>query len=127
MKYIKLFENFDSINPELVKALKKIVFSYKSELLGENAHPSEDFGDGKVLMKLIGTLIKAGNHDNRICSILREYALLCEEDSEGSIVHIPEYISDDDCNYIADFLGLERLDYYSDWTNEEEDTWDTDW
>jgi hypothetical protein len=124
MKYIKLFENFGAVNPELEKVLKTIVSSYKEERLGNIVHPSEDFGDGSFLMKLIGTLIKAGNHDNRICGILRDYAMLCGEEAEGDSVHVSEYIDDSDCDYIADFLGCERLNFDEDWTDEEEAIWD---
>ena len=108
MKFIKLFENFSDVNSELNSVLKKITSSYEKDLSGGTVHPSEDFDDGSSLMQLIGTLIKGGEHDNRICSILRHYAMLCKAESNGGAEHLSDYIDDDDYEYINNFLGIEK-------------------
>lgn len=119
LKYVKLFENFgNEISPELISALKTICTCYKSECGGSTEHLSEYFGEGDVLLRLSQT-----TDDIRIKNILSNVADLCQEECEGSAENIIEWISDDDCDYIANVLGLKPLDYEGDWTSEEEEIW----
>lgn len=119
MRYIKLFENFgNEVDPKLRRALIIICVNYKSECLGSTVHLSEDFGEGGSLLRYAEM-----TDDNRIKSILSSVAELCQYECEGSAEHITEYVSDEDCDYISNFLGLDPLDYEGDWTAEEESNW----
>lgn len=118
MKYIKLFENFNSLDPRLVKFLKIIVTCYKTEVLGSTEHISEYFGEGDSLRSLSQSC-----GDERIASILNRVADASMEECGGSSVYLIETIGDSDCDYIAQFLGLPSLSYEEDWTREEEDNW----
>lgn len=99
MKYIKLFENF-GISAQLTNALRTIVDHYKEEDEGAIVHPSEDFGEGEILIELSNE-----TNDDRISSILKDYAKLCEYECDGSAEHVCDWINDDDCDYIEQFLG----------------------
>lgn len=121
LKYMKLFENFGAeLDPKLIKALKDICTCYKSECMGNTEHLSEYFDNGDILLTLSQT-----TDDSRIKNILSSVAEYCELECEGSAEIILEWITDDDCDYIAKFLGLEPLDYEGDWTKEEEDSWES--
>lgn len=87
---------------------------------GSAEHLSEYFDNGDILLTLSQT-----TDDSRIKNILSSVAEYCELESEGSAEIILEWITDDDCDYIAKFLGLEPLDYEGDWTKEEEDSWES--
>ena len=122
MKYIKLFESFESFNDsdtELNKTLMEICCMYKDEVLGSIVHPCESFDDGTSLKELASK-----TDDSRIKSILNNIAQLSYYDFEGHAESIFDYMQDEDCDYIANFLGLAPLNYEEDWTDEEEDTWD---
>lgn len=123
MKYVKTFELFQNIDPqmELEKTLKHICTMVKQEIGGSTEHPSEYFGEGNELEDLADK-----TDDARIKSILDSVAKCCLEECEGGSVNILEFVSDDDCHYIADFLGLPRLNLEQEWTEEEENTW-YDW
>ena len=119
MKKLKTFENFNqNINPELIKALKRICCMYKNECMSSVEHPCEYFGDGSYLLELSETC-----EDEKISRILEEIAEYSKLDDEGSSEAIFDYIGDEDCDYIAQFLGLPPLDYEGDWTDEDEDNW----
>ena len=121
MKYIKLFESFESFNDsdtELNKTLMEICCMYKDEVLGSIVHPCESFDDGTSLKELASK-----TDDSRIKSILNNIAQLSYYDCEGHAESIFDYMQDEDCDYIANFLGLAPLNYEEDWTDEEEDTW----
>lgn len=118
MKYIKLFESFSDLDPELKKALKEICCMYKDEVLGSIVHPCESFDDGSSLKELASK-----TDDSRIKSILGNIAQLSKFDCEGDAESIFDYMQDEDCDYIAKFLGLAPLNLEEDWTDEEEDTW----
>lgn len=119
LNYIKLFENFQSeVEPRLKNALKIIVSTYKNECLGGAEHISEEFGEGDILKEYTKL-----TSDDKIQSILNNMANCCSDEFEGSAEHLCDWIDDDDCDYIADFIGLERLDYESDWTEQEEEDW----
>lgn len=122
MKHIKLFENFEgTIDPRLEKALKNICMLVKDDILGSIEHPSEYFGDGDVLLSIANTV-----SDNRIKDILIRAAECSESDYQGSIEHISEWIGDDDCDYIADFLGIPRLNLEDEWTDDENSVYYTE-
>ena len=120
LKHVKLFENFNNIKrlitPELKKNLMEICCMYKNEVLGSAEHPSEYWGSGESLKRLV-------TQDEKIKSILNRMADYSKYDMEGSAENISDYISDEDCDYIAEFLDLPPLNYEEDWTVEEEDTW----
>ena len=59
----------------------------------------------------------------KIASILNKISECCEMEVEGESVHISDYISDDDCNYISDMLALPRLNFDAEWTEEEENSY----
>lgn len=119
MKYIKLFENFENeIDPKLKRALTIICVNYKEECLGGAVHLSEEFDEGQSLLRYAEM-----TDDSRIKSILSKVAELCQSECEGNAEHIVEYISDEDCDYIANFLGISPLKYEEDWTEEEEMNW----
>lgn len=122
MKYIKTFENFNSIDPNLVKSLKTIVTSFKTEMLGSTVHLSEEFGEGYELKDLAEYC-----GDEKIASILNRVAKISLEECEGSAVNILEIVNEEDCDYIAQFLGLQPLNYEELWTQEEEKTWYSDY
>lgn len=112
-KHIKLFENFQEMDPKLVKTLKTIANIYKSEFMGSTEHTSEYFGDGDSLKKLVSL-----TSDEKIKRILNKTAECCKEECEGSAEHIGEWLYHDDYDYIADLLDLPSID-------DEED--DLDW
>ena len=118
MKYVKTFENFNSLDPSLVKSLKTIATSFKTEVLGSTVHLSEEFGEGYELKDLSQSC-----GDEKIASILNRVADASLEECEGSSVNILEVVNEEDCDYIAQFLGLQPLAYEKDWTQEEEKTW----
>jgi hypothetical protein len=122
MKYIKTFENFNSLDPNLVKSLKTIVTSFKTEMLGSTVHLSEEFGEGYELKDLAEYC-----GDEKIASILNRVAKISLEECEGSAVNILEIVDEEDCDYIAQFLGLQPLNYEELWTQEEEKTWYSDY
>lgn len=101
---------------KLASTLKLICQLYKNESLGSAEHPAEYFGDGSYLLSI-------KTQDKRISQILKSIAQYSELDAEGSAEHIFDYMQDEDCHYIADFLGLPKLDLNNDWTEEEEQVW----
>lgn len=116
---LKTFENFGSNqDPKLVSAIKRICTMYKSECQGSSEHPCEYFGDGSYLKELSKTC-----SDENISDILNRMADYSRYDDEGSSEAIFDYITDDDCDYIAKFLNLPALDYEGEWTDDEEDNW----
>lgn len=117
MKYIKLFENFGN-EIDLKKYLTIICVNYKEECLGSIVHLSEEFGEGQSLLRYAEM-----TDDSRIKSILSKVAELCQSECEGNTEHIGEYVSDEDCDYIAQFLSVYPLRYEEDWTKEEEINW----
>lgn len=126
MKYIKLFENFDSIYPKLHSTLIIICRLYKNEILGDRVHVSESF-DGQSISELAKETLQLNQeYSEKIASILSKISECCEMEVEGELVHISEFISDDDCNYISDMLALPRLDFYDEWTEEEKNYYDQD-
>jgi hypothetical protein len=118
MKYVKTFENFNPLDPNLVKSLKTIVTSFKTEMLGSTVHLSEEFEEGDELRRLAQSC-----DDQKIASILEIVADACFDECEGSTVNILEIIDEEDCDYIAQFLGLDPLAYEELWTQEEEKNW----
>lgn len=120
MKYIKLFESFNDLDPVLKKNLKEICCMYKDEVLGSIVHYSDTWDDGTTLKELASK-----TDDSRIKSILFSIAKLSKFDYEGHAESIFDYLQDEDCDYIANFLGLAPLNLEEDWTDEEEDTWST--
>ena len=120
MKYIKLFESFNDLDPVLKKNLKEICCMYKDEVLGSIVHYSDTWDDGTTLKELASK-----TDDSRIKSILFSIAKLSKFDYEGHAESIFDYLQDEDCDYIAKFLGLAPLNLEEDWTDEEEDTWST--
>jgi hypothetical protein len=118
LKHVKLFENFNNIDPKLKKTLMLICSMYKNEVLGSTEHPCEYWGDGEPLRELASK-----TDDTTIKSILDRMADYSQYDDEGDMENIFDYLQDADCDYIAEFLGLTPLSYEEDWTDEEEDTW----
>lgn len=106
MKHMKQFENFQT-DDKMSTCLKRIIYLCKEEVLGAIEHASEYFGDGNFLRQL-------EVNDMRIKNILNKVANLCEDEIDGSAEHISEIVSKGDCDYIADFLGIERIDFDSD-------------
>lgn len=100
---IKLFEEFGK-NSRLDGALKTICSLYEEECEGGAIHPSEDFDDGSELKELANDV-----EDSRIKSILNNMAECCLAECEGSAEHLCDWINDDDCNYICDYLGIDRI------------------
>ncbi len=100
MKYLKKFNEMSS-DSELSRALLTIIDLYKSECNGDSIHPSEDFNEGDELLALANTI-----QDKRIKSILSSMAELCKAECDGSAEHMCDYINDDDCDYISNFLGI---------------------
>ncbi len=127
MKYIKLFESF-TVYEEfgtnyvwsqwLKKTLMEICCMYKDEVLGSIVHYSDTWDDGTTLKELAKE-----TDDSKIKSILVSMAELSHLDYEGHAESIFDYLQDEDCDYIAKFLGLAPLKYEEDWTDEEENTW----
>jgi hypothetical protein len=121
MKYIKLFESF-TVYEEfgtnyvwsqwLKGTLMEICCMYKDEVLGRRRWHSDTW-DGTTLKELAKE-----TDDSKIKSILVSMADYKDVES------IFDYLKDEDCDYIAEFLGLAPLKYEEDWTDEEEDTWD---
>lgn len=109
MKNIKLFEEFgESSFPDLNSTLKTICDLYEEECNGVTIHPSEYFDDGDELRELVngkgGWYIK----DKRIKSILNNIADCCLAECDGSAEHLCDWMSDDDCNYICDYIQIDR-------------------
>ena len=104
MKNIKLFEEFAQ-DSNLKKALETICDLYVEECEGGAVHPSEDFGEGDELKELANEV-----QDDRIKSILNNMAECCLAECEGSAEHLCDWINDEDCNYICDYLGIDRKD-----------------
>lgn len=96
--------------------LKRIAVLFKEEYLGNIEHPSEYWGNGEGLKEL-------KTDDPKIKEILYKISEYSYRDYKGEGVSIFEYINGEQCNYIAEFLGLNPLDYESDWTDEEEEIW----
>ena len=128
MKYIKLFESFNVYEEFgtnyvwkgwLKKTLMEICCMYKDEVLGSIVHSSDTWEDGTILKELVKE-----TDDSKIKSILDNMAKLSNFDYKGHSESIFDYLQDEDCDYIAKFLGLAPLNYEEDWTDEEEDTWD---
>ena len=128
MKYIKLFESFNVYEEFgtnyvwkgwLKKTLMEICCMYKDEVLGSIVHSSDTWEDGTILKELVKE-----TDDSKIKSILDNMAKLSNFDYKGHSESIFDYLQDEDCDYIANFLGLAPLNYEEDWTDEEEDTWD---
>jgi hypothetical protein len=92
---------------------------YKDEVLGSIVHSSDTWEDGTILKELVKE-----TDDSKIKSILDNMAKLSNFDYKGHSESIFDYLQDEDCDYIAKFLGLVPLNYEEDWTDEEEDTWD---
>lgn len=122
MKYVKTFENFNSTDSELLRNLKIIVTSFKTEVLGSTVHLSEEFGEGQQLKELAKSC-----GDGKISKILKKVADASYEECEGSSVNILEVVDEGDCDYISQFIGLPPLNYEADWTQEEEKTWYDDY
>ena len=118
LKHVKLFENFNNVDPKLKKTLMLICSMYKNEVLGSTEHPCEYWGDGEPLIELASK-----TEDTKIKDILDKMADYSLYDYEGSNDSIFDYLQDADCDYIAEFLDLPPLNYEEDWTDEEEDTW----
>jgi hypothetical protein len=117
LKHVKLFENFNNFEPELKQTLIKILSMYKNELYGSREHPSEYWGDGESLRVLADKANDEGI-DEGIIDILDKMADYSLAEDEGDAENIFDYLQDWDYNYIADFLGLPRLE-----DQEDEDTW----
>jgi hypothetical protein len=100
---IKLFEEFGK-NSRLDGSLKTICSLYKEECDGGAIHPSEYFDDGSYLKELSNDV-----EDSRIKSILNNMAKCCLAECEGSAEHLCDWINDYDCNYICDYLGIDRI------------------
>ena len=133
MKYIKLFENFTydnlsenlsekfnfwkrALEPEEIKlTLVQICCMYKDENLGFQHNYSDTWGDGTWLKE-----VAEETNDSKIKSISDNMIKL----SKGQGESLSDYLKDEDCDYIAKFLGIAPLNYEEDWTKEEEDTWD---
>lgn len=123
MKHIRLFEQLEeNLDPKVRKALKTIATTYKNECLGSAEHISEYFGEGDELVDYSEKV-----NDPKIKSIFKKIANMCMEECEGSAEHIFDYMNDDDCSYIAEFLGLTPLNCEEDWTEEEDDMWQDDY
>jgi hypothetical protein len=90
----------------LAKSLKTICELYKDECEGGSVHPSEEFNDGEELKELAN-----GVQDDRIKSILNNMAQCCEAECEGSAEHLCDWINDDDCHYMCDFMGIDRMEF----------------
>ena len=103
----------------LTRTLKIIASSYKSEYQGNTEYMSEYFGDGEELNELSDETT-----DSRISAILDSVAELCMDEWDGDSVSILEVMDDDDCYYIAEFLGITPLNLDGEWTEEEEELWE---
>jgi len=99
---IKLFEEFGK-NSRLDGALKTICDLYAEECDGGAVHPSEYFDDNE-LRELTNEV-----QDDRIKSILNNMADCCLSEYEGNAEHLCDWMSDDDCNCICDYLGMDRM------------------
>ena len=108
MKNIKLFEEFGQNfnNSNLNRTLKTICDLYEEECNGGSVHPSEYFNEGEELKELANSV-----EDTRLKSILNNMAQCCEAECDGSAEHLCDWINDDDCHYICDFMGIDRMEF----------------
>lgn len=109
MGNIKTFNEFkvnENINNDrLSRILKSIVRLTAEECSGSSVHPSEEFGDGGFLKELANNV-----DDITIAKILNKMADCCEAECDGSAEHMNDWIYDNDCKYICNFLGMPELD-----------------
>lgn len=111
MKIIKLFEEFGGSHPDLNSTLKTICELYEEECNGGSVRPSEHFDDGEELRELANGEGGWEIEDTRIKSILNNMAQCCEAECDGSAEHLCDWINDDDCHYMCDFMGIDRMEF----------------
>lgn len=113
MKYIRKFNENFAFDPKgvtkeqldrLAYSLRTICELYKEEHGGGSVHPSEYFNEGSELKELANAVL-----DARIKSILNSMAGYCEAEYSGSAEHLCEWITEGDCNYICDYMGIDRI------------------
>lgn len=118
MRILLTYENFkdSSTNQStLENSLKTIVSRFLEELKQGSTKISDDFGDGTHLSGMSNS-----TKDERLQTIIGAVSKCCSDLLKNLPVRLSDYMSQQDCDYLTDYLNLPRVD----WNNFGDDTYE---